>query len=147
MANTPRTISENRFSVEIDGIPAFKATKITGGEEKHEPVKTMVGNDPYALLGRGKVEPEPVVITIPSGLYDTALRALGNWMTRYFDGLDTVPKSGRFVTYDDTGKTPVETWEIRDAVPVSLKPDDKSADGSNTATMTLTIQPYKVRRI
>lgn len=147
MANTPRTISENRFSVELDGIPAFKATKITGGEEKHEPVKTNVGNDPYAFLGRGTVEPEDVVITIPSGLYDNALRALQLWITNYFDGVNTAPKSGRFITYDDAGRTPVETWELRDAVPVSLKPDDKSADGSNSATVTLTIKPYKVRRI
>lgn len=147
MANTPRTISENRFSVELDGIPGFKASKITGGEEKHEPVKTNVGNDPYALLGRGNVEPESVVITIPSGLYDNAIRALGLWISNYFDGVSTAPKSGRYIVYDDAGRTPVETWEIRDAVPVSLKPDDKSADGKGSASVTLTIQPYKTRRI
>lgn len=147
MADEKRTISENRYSVEIDGIPAFKATKITGGEEKHDMVKTNVGNDPYALLGRGKIEPEDVVITIPSGLYNSALNALQSWFTRYFDGDDTAPKSGRYITYDDRGKTPVETWELRDCVPVSIKPDDKSADGSNTATVTVTIHPYKVRRI
>ncbi len=147
MADQSRTISEQRFGVELDGIPTFKATKITGGDEKHEPVKTMVGNDPYAQLGRGKVEPGQVEITIPSGLYDNALRALQRWCDRYFDGLDTAPKSGRFITYNDSGRTPVETWELRDCVPVSLKPDDKSADGSNTATVTLTVQPYKIRRI
>lgn len=147
MANTPRTISENRYSVELDGIPAFKATKVTGGDEKHEPVKTMVGNDPYALLGRGNVKPDDFVITIPSGLYDNAIRALQLWIANYFDGVNTAPKSGRYITYDDAGKTPIETFELRDCVPVSLKPDDKSADGSNSATVTLTVTPYKVRRI
>lgn len=145
--NTPRAISENRYTVEIDGIPAFKATKFTGGEEKHEPTKTMVGNDPYALLSRGKVEPEDVVITIPSGLYDNSLRALHIWLDNYFDGTDTTPRSGRYITFDDGGRIPVETYEMRDCVPVSLKPDDKSGEGSNTATVTLTIKPYKVRRI
>lgn len=147
MPNTKKTISENRFDVEIDGIPAFKATKITGGEEKHEPVKTVVGNNPYPLIGRGNVEPEDVVITIPSGLYDNSLRALQIWMTNYFDGVNTDPKSGRYITYDDAGRTPVETWEMRDCVPVSIKPDDKSGDGTNTATVTITLKPYKVRRI
>lgn len=147
MANTPRAISENRFGVEIDGIPAFKATKITGGGETHEPVKTMVGNNPYAKLGRGKVEPEPVVITIPSGLYDTAIRALQNWVDQYNDGVNTVVKSGRYITYEDNGRTPIETYELRDCQPISMKPDDKSADGSNAATVTLTIQPEKTRRI
>lgn len=147
MANTTRTVSENRFAVEIDGIPAFKATKLTGGEEKHEPVKTMVGNDPYALLGRGKVEPEDIVITIPSGLYDNALRALHQWINRYVDGIDTTPKSARYIQYDDTGRVQLETYEMRDCVPVSLKPDDKTADGSNSSTVTLTVKPYKVRRI
>ena len=147
MANTPRAISENRYAVEIDGIPDFKATKVTGGEEKHEPVKTMVGNDPYALLARGKVEPEDVVITIPSGLYDNALRALQTWMVNYFDGVDTTPRSARYIVYNDAGKIPVETYEMRDCVPVGLKPDDKSGEGTNTATVTLTIKPYKVRRI
>ncbi len=147
MANTSRTIAESRFGVEIDGIPAFKATKLTGGDEKHEPVKTMVGNDPYAILGRGKVEPEDVAITIPSGLYDNALRALHQWLNRYVDGIDTTPKSARYIVYDDAGRTPVETYEMRDCVPISLKPDDKSGDGSNAATVTLTVKPYKVRRI
>jgi hypothetical protein len=133
--------------VEIDGIPEFKATKITGGDEKHEPVKVVVGNDPYSRLGRGNVEPEDLVITIPSGLYDNSIRALNIWHTTYIDGINTAPKSGRYIVYDDTGKIPVETYEIRDAVPISLKPDDKSADGSNAATVTLTIKPYKVRRI
>ncbi|GEM_PF-4256828 len=147
MANTRTAISENRFGVELDGIPAFKATKVSGGDEKHSPVMTQVGNDPYSLIGRGKVEPEDVVITIPSGLYDNSIRAIDNWVTRYFDGVDTSPKSGRLITYDETGRTPVETYEIRDAVPLSLKPDDKSGEGTGTATVTLTIKPYKMRRI
>ena len=147
MANTKNTISENRYSVEIDGIPAFKATKVTGGGEEHKPVKTMVGNDPYAQIGRGTIEPENVVITIPSGIYDNALRALDAWINRYMDGLDTAPKSGRYILYDDRGRTPVETREMRDCVPVSLKPDDKSAEGTNSATVTLTLMPTKVRRI
>lgn len=147
MANQQRTISENRFSVELNGIPAFKASKITGGEEKHEPVKVMVGNDPRPQLGRGNVEPEDIVITIPSGLYDNSIRQLQDWFTRYIDGLDTTPRSGRYITYNDTGRTPVETYELQDCIPVSLKPDDKSADGNNSATVTLTLKPYKVRRI
>lgn len=147
MGNTQRTISENRFAVEINGIPSFKATKISGGEETHEAVETFVGNDAYALLGRGNVKPENLTITIPSGLYDTSLRALKDWVDGYFDGFNTTPRSGRYITYDDTGRTPVETMEFRDAVPVSLKPDDKSADGNGTATMTLTLKPYKMRRI
>ena len=110
MANTPRTISENRFKVEINGIAEFKATKLTGGEEKHEPVKTMVGNDPRPQLGRGNVEPEDIVITIPSGLYDNSIRQLQDWFSRYIDGLDTTPRSGRFITYDDAGRTPIETY-------------------------------------
>lgn len=147
MANTKNTISENRFGVEINGIPAFKASKITGGEETHEPVETFVGNDPYAFLGRGNIKPENIVITIPSGLFDNSLAALQAWMVAYFDGLNTTPRSGRFITYDDTGRTPVETYEMRDCVPVSLKPDDKSADGNGSATVTLTLKPHKVRRI
>lgn len=147
MGNTKNTISENRFGVEINGIPAFKATKISGGEETHEPVETFVGNNAYAFLGRGNVKPENLVITIPSGLFDTALQALDAWLVSYFDGLNTTPRSGRYIVYDDTGRTPVETYEIRDAVPVSLKPEDKSADGNGTATVTLTLKPHKVRRI
>ncbi len=147
MANQPNTIAENRFAVELNGIAAFKASKITGGEEKHEPVKVMVGNDPRAKLGRGNLEASDVVITIPSGLYDNSLRQLQSWVDRYFEGLDTAPRSGRYIVYDDAGRTPVETYEILDAVPVELKPDDKSADGNNAASVTLTLKPYKCRRI
>lgn len=147
MATNKQTISENRFSVEIDGISAFKATKVGGGTEKHQPVKTKVGNDPYPLLGRGNVEPEDVTITIPSGIYDAAIRELGQWVDQYFDGSAVVPKSGRVIVYDETGRTPVETWEIRDAVPMELKRDDLSGDGTGAATCTLTITPYKYRRI
>jgi hypothetical protein len=147
MADQRRPSSENRYSVEIDGIPAFKATKITGGDEKHEPVKVTVGNDPYAKLGRGNVAPEEVQITIPSGLYDGAIKALAAWLVRYNDGQDTTPKSGRYMTYDDRGKTPIETWELRDCVPIALKPDDKNGDGTNAATVTLTILPEKVRSL
>lgn len=147
MANTPRAISENRFSVEFNGIPAFKATKVNIGEDKHEPVKTKVGNNPRSILGRGNIEQSETVITIPSGLYDTSLRALQRWIEGYNDGQNTAPKSGRVITYDDTGRTPIETIELRDCVPVSLKSDDKTADGNNTATMTLTVMPYEVKRI
>lgn len=147
MANTPRTISENRFGVEIDGIPAFKATKVNIGEDKHEPVKTKVGNNPRSLLGRGNIEQSETTITIPSGLYDNSLRAIQAWIDAYNEGLNTAPKTGRVITYDDTGRTAIETIELRDCVPVSLKPDDKSADGNNSATMTLTILPYEVKRI
>lgn len=145
--NTKNTISENRYGIELDGIPAFKATKISGGGETHTPVKTQVGNEVRPFIGRGNVEPEDVTITIPSGLYDTSIRALDQWIKRYVDGIDTAPKSGRYITYDDTGRTPVETFEIQDAVPVSLKPDDKSGEGTGAATVTLTIKPYKVSRI
>lgn len=145
--STARTISENRFGVEFDGIPAFKATKVNIGEDKHDPVKTKIGNNPRSLLGRGNVEQSETTVTIPSGLYDSSLRALQAWFDRYNDGVDTAPKTGRVITYDDTGRTPIETLELRDCVPISLKTDDKSADGNNTATMTLTVMPYQVKRI
>lgn len=147
MANTDTSISENRFAVELDGIPAFKASKVTVGEEKNTPVKTMVGNDPYALVAMGNVEVSETTITIPSGLYDTAIRALEAWVNAYFDRINTAPKSGRVITYDNNGRVPIETRELRDCIPVSLKMDDKSADGNNSATVTLTLQPTKVRRI
>jgi phage tail-like protein len=144
---TDRTISENRFGVELDGIAAFRASKITGGEETHESVETTVGNDPRPRLGRGNIKTENVVITIPSGLYDEAIRALHAWIKAYFDGVNTEPKSGRRITYDDAGRVPVETWEMQDCVPISLKPDDMTGDGNNTATVTLTIKPYKMELI
>lgn len=147
MANTKNTISENRYSVELDGIPAFKATKVSGGGETHSPVMTHVGNEVRPFNGRGKVEPEDLVVTIPSGLYDNALRALNTWTEQYADGINTAPKSGRYIVYDDTGRTPVETYQIEDAIPVSLKPDDKSGEGTGTATVTLTIKPYRTKRI
>lgn len=147
MANTPRAISENRFNVEFDGIPPFKATKVNIGEDKHEAVKTTVGNNPRPFLGRGNIEQSETTVTIPSGLYDDALRALEAWMDAYNDGLNTAPKTGRVITYDDRGRMPIETKELRDCVPVSLKMDDKSADGNNPATMTLTVLPYQVKRI
>lgn len=150
MPNTARTISENRFSVEFDGIPAFKATKVNIGEDKHDPVKTKVGNNPRSLLGRGNVEQSETSVTIPSGLYDNSLRALQAWIDAYIEGTtstSTAPKTGRVITYDDTGRMPIETIELRDCVPISLKTDDKSADGNNTATMTMTVMPYEVKRI
>ena len=147
MANTARTVSENRFAVEIDGIPEFRATKITGGGEKHEALKTRVANNPYPLIGRGNFEAEEIDITIPSGKYDTAIRALQKWVDDFADGVDTNYRSGRYIVFDDNGRTPLETYELRDCVPMSIKPDDKSADGNNTATVTIVLTPTKVRRI
>lgn len=147
MANTRYGTSEARFEVEIDGIPAFKATKVSGGSEKHDATKIQVGNDVRPRLSRGMVEPQELQFSIPSGLYDTAIRALYRWMQRYNDGLDTTRKSGRYITYDETGRIPLETWEFLDCVPVEVKADDKSGDGKNAATVTVTFLPEKVRLV
>jgi hypothetical protein len=147
MANTARTISENRFGVELDGIPAFRCTNVTGGGETHEAVETRESNNPYPILGRGNFTAEDVEITIPSGKYDTAIEAIQQWIDNFADGIDTNYRSGRIIQYDDDGRTPLETRELRDCVPVSCKPSDKSADGNGTATFAVTIKPTKVRRV
>jgi phage tail-like protein len=143
-----RGAREGNYLVEIDGIPEFRATKITGGGEKHTPATLKVGNDVYQQNLRGNVEPDDMAITIPSGVYDSALRAIGKWAGNYFDGVaGAEPKNVRYIIYDESGRTPLETWEARNCVPIGYSPDDRSAEGTGAATATLTLKPEKTRRV
>ena len=147
MANTARVMSENRYAVEIDGIPPFRSTKVTGGSEKHEAVKSYSSNEPRPRIGRGNTEPGETNITIQSGLFDNAIKAFSKWARDFNNGTDVTCRSGRYITYDETGRTPIETHELLDCIPIEVKPDDKSSDGKNAATVTVTILPSETRLV
>lgn len=140
-----RGVREGNFLVEIDGIDDFRATKLSGGVEKQAPVQISYGNDRRKENVPGNVDPEDVTITIASGRNDNAIRQLFRWHDDYKDNIDVEPRSARYVVFDSTGSTPLETYELQDCVPISIGPDNRSADGTGASLVTMVIKPYRVR--
>lgn len=147
MANTDIGTREGNYHVEIDGIPPFRATKVSGGAEKHTAVELQEGNNLYAQPLPGNIKPDDLVITIASGKNQTAINAIARKVAGYFDRSNSAPFNARYIVYGSDGRTPTETWEARNCVPVGFGPDDRTAEGTGAATVTLTLKPEKVRKV
>jgi phage tail-like protein len=142
-----RGTREGNFGVEIDGIPSFKATKVSGGTDTHTPVELQSGTENRPRLLPGNHKTEDFSFTIASGLHQGAINALAQRFQDYSDRVNMEPMNGRWVVFDDTGRIPVETYELIAMVPVSIKPDDRASDGTGAATTTIMLRPEAVRRI
>lgn len=147
MAQQARGTREGNFSVEIDGIPAFKATKVSGGTDTHTPVELQQGTENRPDLVPGNHKTDDFSFTVASGKHQGAINALTQRFQDYSDRVDLEPLNGRWVVFDDTARVPLETYELVGCVPVSIKPDDRASDGTAAAQVTITLRPYQVRRI
>ncbi len=146
-SNRARGTAEGRYAVEFDGIENMRASKISGLGEEHTPVRIPLGNSTRQEQVRGNTDADEFSFTLASGIHDTAIRQLWQWQRDYDAGIDASPRSGRVVVFDETGATPVETWELIDCVPRSIKGDDRTAEGTGGAMVTVMVKPYQVNLI
>ncbi|MCP9494289.1 MAG: phage tail protein [Pyrinomonadaceae bacterium MAG19_C2-C3] len=143
-SNRARGTAENRFIFEMDGVDEIRASKVAGLTDDHTPVNIALGNTAYDEQVRGRAKVEDVSVTVPSGINDTAIRQLARWHRDYVDGIDASPRNARLVVLDEAGAVEIETWELIDCVPRSIKPDDRSADGTGAAMTTIIIKPTRL---
>lgn len=143
--NFQRPAAEGRYILEIDGMPAIVATEVTPPGKKHTPVKYQPGNEAKPLHIRGNYEVEEM--TFKHARFVGQVGAdLERWLDDWATGNFIVPLNARFVTLDEAGRTPMETWELLDCVPTMYKPDQSSGAGTNVATFSFSLQPNDARR-
>jgi phage tail-like protein len=136
--------AEGRFLLEVDGITAIAATEATPPGMKHTPVKYQPANQEQPEHVRGNVEIEECSFKHARGI-GQAGRELMQWLSDYASGLAVVKKNARFITLDEAGVSPVETWEMIDCVPTMYKPESGSGAGTNVATFSFNLQPTRAR--
>jgi phage tail-like protein len=141
----PLGTNEGNYLVEIDGVTAVRAMKVSGGGLKHTPTIISEGNKARPSVVRGNYEVDELSIQQASALNDTG-RELFDWLRDFATG-DAVERRGiRLVTLSEDGQTPVEVWDYIDCVPTGFQPDDRTARGTNAASFTFTVKPSDKRR-
>jgi hypothetical protein len=144
--NFQRPSAEGRYILEIDGIPAIAATEATPPGKKHTAVKYQPGNQPNPIHIRGNYEIEEC-----SFKHARVIGQVGNalvaWLDAFASGDFVELKNARFITLDESGRTPMETWELIDCVPTMYKPDNVSGAGTNVATFSFSLQPTEARKL
>jgi hypothetical protein len=138
--------SVNRYILEIDGVPAVAATEATPPGFKQTPGKYQPGNQPNPTHFRGNFEIEEMTFKHARGI-GQAGRELVRWLIDYSRGLAVQKRSLRFITMDETGRSPLETWECLDCVPTMYKPEQGTGTGTDVATFTFSLQPDDARLI
>lgn len=131
--------SKGRFLLEIDGITALVATDATPPGFKHTPGKYQPGNQSHPTHFRGNYEIEEFTFKHARAV-GTQGRELVRWLIDFAEGLNVVKRTVRFITMDETGRTPVETWECRDCVPTMYKPDEGTGSSVDTALFSFSVQ-------
>lgn len=135
---------ENRYVIEIDGVPVIAASEMTPPDKSHTPVEIYTGNNPMPQLSRGNSKIGDFSIKHAHAL-NQAGSDLFQWMDDYADGVDNSKRTARIVVMDEDGVTPVDEYELQDCVPTSYKPEAHSAGGTNASMFSFTLRPSNMR--
>jgi phage tail-like protein len=141
-----RPSTENRFLLEVDGVTAIVAMEATPPGRKHTPVKYQPGNQSRPIHLRGNTEIEEFTFKHARAIGQVGQQLL-TWLIAFDEGDLVETRNVRFITMDETGRTPVETWEMTDCVPTMYKPDSSSGTGNNVASFSFSLQPNNARLI
>jgi phage tail-like protein len=133
-------VHQGSFLVEMDGVAALRATKVTGLKKTHEPFELQVGDSELTEYGRGKSKVEAVTIQ-----HAFAINASGREVFQYFDdycrGITTEKRSMRVVQLHEDGFTDQGVYELIDCVPKEFSPSDSDATGKDPAYWNIVLQP------
>lgn len=138
--------AEGRFILEIDGIRAVVATEATPPGYKHTAVKYQPGNQSMPIHVRGNSEIEECSFKHARGIGQVGQQLVA-WLRAFASGAVVERRNARFITMDETGRTPIETWELIGCVPTMYKPETSSGTGTNVASFTFSLQPSDARLI
>lgn len=141
-----RPVAEGRFILEIDGVPAVVAMEATPPGKKHTATKYQPGNQRNPTILPGNYEIEECTFKHARGIGQVGL-TLVDWLDGVSSGEFIEYKTARFITMDETGRTPIETWEMTDCLPTMYKPDNVSGTGTGVASFSFSLQPTDARRL
>jgi phage tail-like protein len=135
-----RPVAEGRYILEIDGVQVFAAMEATPPGKKHTPVNYQPGNqrNPQPLPGNFVIEEctfKHAMVINEVGL------VLVDWLNGVASGDFVEYKNARFLTLDESGRTPIQTWEMLECLPTMFKPDNVSGTGTNVASFSFSLQP------
>ena len=132
--------SENRFILELDGVPIIQASEVSGGMLEHTAVKLYESNRANPHLVRGNYEVKD--LTVKQG---HAINGAGDafflWMELYIKGLDPEKRSCRLIIMDETGLIPDSIYQLTNCVPKQFGPDSHNASGTNPSYFSFVITP------
>jgi hypothetical protein len=72
-------------------------------------------------------------------------RELVRWLEGWDSGLTVERKNARFITLDEAGRTPIETIEMIDCVPLSYSPNQRTSAGTGVASFDFSLQPSDIK--
>lgn len=135
-----RITSANRYRVEIDGLPVIYATnasipEVTATLHKHQP-----GNQMNPTHGPSTFEVGEFTFRHATGQGNVDVQ-LVQWFRRVHSQGINEKRNARLVIFDHTGRRPIRTWELRDCLPMSVKPEDHEGETDKTSEFTFTLKP------
>jgi len=137
----PGTVSRNmlqNFLIELDGQPAGRLSKMSGGGVSADVIK-MTGGTMSAHKHIGQVRYEEMTLTFGTGM----AQAFYNWITDSIGGGST-RKSGAIVRLSSSGK-PDWRLEFRNALIGSVEMPACDAGSKDPAYMTIRLSPESTR--
>lgn len=138
--------SENRFLLELDGFGPISALDATMPGKTHTPVEHQPGNQAEPELLRGNTKTEELTLKHAHGV-GNILAEFTAYFDNYIDGLRTDKLQGRFLVMDESGLVVQETYELQDAVPTQLKPEQHTGTGTGVSAFTIGLRPTRFRRL
>ena len=136
--------NKNSFLVEIDGITQLTASKVDGLEViKHTPSKLPRGNRPNVEHSRGTYEVGEVTVT--QAIDDGVVAAeVYEWLRSFVQGEDVAKRGARVIQLDESGASPVKSYECLNCVPTSYAHDNLDAGSNDPSYFMFKFQPEDV---
>ena len=133
--------TKNQFIVEIDGIPSFSAMKVDGLDVlDHTASELPRGNQPNPELGPGNYKVGEVTVTNPEADVEIGL-AVSLWHRNFAKRIDTTKRGARVMVMDDSGSSPIRTYDLHNCVPTKFKGDGMDAASSDPASFSFSFRP------
>jgi hypothetical protein len=137
---------ENRYQLEMDGVTVLQASECKIGAKEHTPFELYLGNQPNPELGRGNSKVNETTFKHATGLGEAA-NELSRWYDDYVDGVDVTKRGARLIVFDETGTTPIDTYEMQDCVPTKFELENHSASGTNASMFTFGLRPTRMPKL
>lgn len=134
-----RGTPEGNYVIEIDGIPPFRATSVTGGAESETAVAIPDGQFEREHKVAGNITVEDLTIEIAAGPYEEAVAALKEWRRGWKTRTNMVRRNVRRIRYTEDSRTELDKFEYLDCFPLQFSPVDSTARGDGFARSSLVL--------
>lgn len=135
MARGRGTGESNTTEITITDIGTFRASRVSGGDERENSVDIPDGD--AVQKAPGPIDYNDLTVEVPVGQYEDEMRRCSQWREEIANRVRVIRRSIFRTAYDETGVVPITTEELRRCWIKSMNLNDATGRGTGHAVWTL----------